>query len=76
MLSKIGYYAFGIHIFNMISSGLPQIAFEYFHIDNEMLIFFTYLLCAVVISIGIQIVLERFTVTRKYILGMKGAPAK
>jgi len=71
LLAKIGYYAFGIHIFNKISSALPRMVFEHFHISGDGLLFVTYMVCAVVISIGLQAMMEKFSFTRKYVLGLK-----
>lgn len=74
LLARIGSYAFGIYIFNKISSALPRMAFEHFGIDNEILIMAVYLGCGIGLSIGIQIILEQFNVTRRFILGMSDIP--
>jgi hypothetical protein len=73
-LAKIGYYAFGIHIFNKIAVIFPRMLFERAHVDNAVLIVVTYLGCAIIFSIGLQIILEQFNLSRKYILGMKELP--
>ena len=76
LFAKIGYYAFGIHIFNKISAALPRLAFQYFHLTDEGLIFFVYMICAVIFSIGLQILMENFNFTRKFVLGIKESPKK
>lgn len=69
--AKIGYYAFGIHIFNKISSTFPRILFERYGIREDGLLFVTYLFFGVVLSIGFQILAEQYPFTRKYVLGLK-----
>ncbi len=73
-LAKIGYYAFGIHIFNKISTALARMLFEHFHVTDEVFVFTAYLGGGIFLSIGLQMILEQFSSTRKYILGMKEAP--
>jgi len=74
VLAKIGYYAFGIHIFNKIAMLLPKMAFEHFHIYNDILIMVTYLGVGIFLSIVISDILERHNFTRFFILGMKEIP--
>ena len=47
--------------------------FEHLHIDSNTLIFVTYLSCAIFLSIGFTIIMEKFNFTRKYIMGIKSA---
>jgi hypothetical protein len=75
ILATIGYYAFGIHIFNKISAAFPRVLFQNFHVTNDTLVFTTFMACGVVFSIGMQRLLERYSFSRKFVLGMKD-PAK
>jgi hypothetical protein len=75
LLAQAGYFAFGIHIFNKISSALPRMLFQHLNLDsNPALVFFTYLAFGIFFSIGIQLFLEQFGWARKYILGIKDSP--
>jgi hypothetical protein len=69
--AKIGYYAFGIHIFNKISSTFPRLIFEHYGIKEDGILFVTYLTSGIVFSIGLQLLAEQFSFTRKYVLGLK-----
>lgn len=73
ILSKIGYYAFGIHIFNKIFSATADMIVKELHVNNGFLSFTTSFMFGIFLSIILQIVLERFAFTKKYILGMKVA---
>jgi hypothetical protein len=73
-LAMVGYYSFGIHIFNKISTGWARMLFEHFHITSTALIFSVYLAFGIFLSIATQIVLEKFNISRKLILGMKDRP--
>lgn len=70
LLSRIGYFAFGIFIFNRISVALTRMLLERLHINNEVFLFGIYLSSGILLSIGIQIILEQFPATNKYILGV------
>jgi hypothetical protein len=74
LLANIGSYAFGIHIFNKISTALARMLFEHFHVSNEVFVFWAYLGCGILLSIGFQILSEQFSCTKRYVLGMKEAP--
>ncbi len=72
VLARIGYFAFGIHILNrMVVSGLRAV-FENNHLHNTIVQFTAYVVCGVLISIIIQQFLEKFTLTRRLVLGLKG----
>lgn len=70
-IAWVGSYAFGIHIFNRIVVSSLRSGFEQAHFQNTPMQFLAYVLGGIAFSIVLQLVLERFDVTRKYILGMK-----
>jgi hypothetical protein len=69
--AKIGYYAFGIHIFNRIAVSIARSLFEHYHYQNTGIQFVVYMAFGVTLAIMTQIMLEQFAFTRKYILGLK-----
>jgi hypothetical protein len=74
--ARIGYYAFGIHIFNKISVAFPRAQFHFWHMENDAVIFITFLASSVIFSIGFQELMEKFSFTRKFVLGLKDNPPK
>lgn len=70
-LAKIGYYAFGIHLFNRIAVSATRAAFEHFNFHNAAIQFATYMVLGIALAIGIQLILERYSLTRTFILGLK-----
>lgn len=71
ILAKIGYYAFGIHIFNRIFISMIKTAFEQVGYRGAALQFFTAMIVGVLCAIGLQLLLEKSRFTRRAILGMK-----
>ncbi|MEI6437320.1 MAG: acyltransferase [Candidatus Omnitrophota bacterium] len=70
-LAAIGYYAFGIHIFCRIAIAFFQVLLKRLNYNNEQFNFVILLGAGIVCAIGIQRLVERVPVARKYILGMK-----
>ncbi len=71
ILAKIGYYAFGIHIFNRIFISMTKTAFEQIGYRGAALQFFTAMIIGIVCAIALQLLLEKTKLTRRLILGMK-----
>lgn len=69
--AKIGYYAFGIHIFNKIAMMPVRVLFERYGMPGDGVVFASYLLSGVAIAIGLHLVAERVPFTRRYVLGIK-----
>jgi glucans biosynthesis protein C len=72
--AKVGYYAFGIHVFNKIASTFPRMIFERYGIREDGILFVTYLTVGISLAIVMQLIAEQFSFSRKYILGLKDAP--
>ena len=71
ILAKIGYYAFGIHIFNRIFISMTKTVFEQMGYRGAAVQFFTAMIFGVLCAIGLQLLLEKSRFTRRVILGMK-----
>lgn len=75
-LAKIGYYAFGIHLFNRIAVSALRAIFEHTNYHNALVQFSAYMVFGVTLAILIQLLLERFSITRRFILGLHGEEKK
>lgn len=74
-LAKIGSYAFGIHLFNKIGLAPIKVLFASLGIRNDIAVFTAYLVGSVAFAIGIQLMLEQYAFTRKYVLGLNDRSA-
>jgi hypothetical protein len=70
-LARIGYYAFGIHLFNRIAVSATRAVFEHLNLHNTLVQFTTYMILGIATAILAQLILERFAFTRRFILGLK-----
>ena len=70
-LARIGYYAFGIYLFNKIGTALAREVCQKMNFDQTEVLFLIYLSAGVIFSVLLEkFVLRKFSFTRRLILGL------
>jgi peptidoglycan/LPS O-acetylase OafA/YrhL len=71
LMSRIGYYSFGIYLFHVFGTAGSRILLSKFDIGNNAVIFSVGLSLGILIPIIIELNLEKFKITRRLFLGLK-----
>lgn len=71
LMSRIGYYSFGIYLFHVFGTAGSRILMSKFGIGNNAVIFSIGLLFGILIPIFIELNLEKFKITRRLFLGLR-----
>lgn len=71
IISKIGYYAFGIYLFHVFGAAGSRIFLGRFGIDYHLTIFTSGLILGLGVPIIIELILEKSTIMRRLFLGLR-----
>jgi glucans biosynthesis protein C len=70
-MSKIGYYAYGIFLFHVFGTAGSRIFLWHFGVYNNILVFSSGLFFGIFIPVIIELILEKWKITRMLFLGLK-----
>jgi fucose 4-O-acetylase-like acetyltransferase len=71
IMSRIGYYSFGIYLFHVFGTAGSRILLSKFNIGNNVIVFSIGLLFGILIPIVIELNLEKSKITRRLFLGLR-----
>jgi fucose 4-O-acetylase-like acetyltransferase len=71
LMSRIGYYSFGIYLFHVFGTAGSRILLMKFDIGNNIIVFSMGLLFGIIIPIVIELNLEKSKITRRLFLGLR-----
>lgn len=71
LMSRIGYYSFGIYLFHVFGTAGSRIILMKFDVINNIIVFSMGLFFGILIPIVIELVLEKSKITRRLFLGLR-----
>jgi len=71
IMSKIGYYAFGIYLFHVLGTAGSRIILKKYDVDERYILFTMGLIFGIGIPIVIELILEKSKILRRLFLGLR-----
>jgi hypothetical protein len=71
IMSKIGYYAFGIYLFHVLGTAGSRIILKKYDVDERYILFTMGLIFGIGIPIVIELILEKSKMLRRLFLGLR-----
>ncbi|MBK7712979.1 MAG: acyltransferase [Bacteroidales bacterium] len=71
LMSKIGYYAYGIYLYHVFGTAGSRILLSKFGLDQDIIVFSAGLVFGLGVPVVIELVMEKWQITRRLFLGLR-----